>query len=135
MVSHEENPLLTQTSAGTPMGEYFRRYWLPAMLSTELPVPDEVARALGNLKALLLKNHGCVVAGPGVPDVCVTAFGLEKVAETMLRAASIARLPVMSAEAKAVVMASRKAASAGNCERQNAERWQMLQDYYGRGVL
>ena len=40
MLSHEENNLLTQTDAGTPMGEYFRRYWLPAMLSTELPVPD-----------------------------------------------------------------------------------------------
>ena len=40
MLSHEENALLTQTDAGTPMGDYFRRYWLPAMLSTELPVPD-----------------------------------------------------------------------------------------------
>src|SRR5215470_8185358 len=40
MLSHEENALLTETNAGTPMGEYFRRYWLPAMLSTELPEPD-----------------------------------------------------------------------------------------------
>src|SRR5215475_13862445 len=90
----------------------------------------EVAHALGKMKALLLKNHGCVVAGPGIPDVCVTAFRLEKVAETMLRAAAITTLPVMSAEAKATVMASRTAADAGNRERQNAERWQMLQDYY-----
>ena len=96
---------------------------------------DEVARALGKMKAVLLKNHGCVVAGTGVPDVCVTAFRLEKVAETMLRAASITKLPVMSPDAKASVMASRTAADAGNRERQNAERWQMLQDYYCRGAL
>jgi phthalate 4,5-dioxygenase oxygenase subunit len=40
MLSHEENALLTETSAGTPMGSYFRRYWLPALLATELPAPD-----------------------------------------------------------------------------------------------
>src|SRR6476620_9427079 len=40
MLSHEENQLLTETNAGTPMGNYFRRYWLPAMLASELPVPD-----------------------------------------------------------------------------------------------
>jgi L-fuculose-phosphate aldolase len=96
---------------------------------------DEVARALGKMKAVLLKNHGCVVAGTGVPDVCVTAFRLEKVAETMLRASTIAKLPVMSADAKATVMASRATPDTGNRERQNAERWQMLQDYYCRGAL
>src|SRR5438874_916431 len=40
MLSKEENALLTQTAAGTPMGELFRRFWLPAMLSEELPEPD-----------------------------------------------------------------------------------------------
>lgn len=40
MLSPEENALLTQTSAGTPMGEYFRRYWLPALLASELKTPD-----------------------------------------------------------------------------------------------
>src|SRR5262245_56010066 len=40
MLSHPENTLLTQTNAGAPMGEYFRRYWLPAMLANELPAPD-----------------------------------------------------------------------------------------------
>lgn len=92
---------------------------------------NDVAHALGIMKALLIKNHGCVVAGTGIPDVCVTAYRLEKVAETMLRAASIAKLPIMSPEAKARVMASRKAAEPSARERQNAERWQMLQDYYG----
>ena len=40
MLSKEENAVLTQTDAGTPMGELFRRFWLPALLATELPAPD-----------------------------------------------------------------------------------------------
>ena len=40
MLNAEENRLITQVGPGTPMGNLFRRYWLPAMLSTELPEPD-----------------------------------------------------------------------------------------------
>jgi nitrite reductase/ring-hydroxylating ferredoxin subunit len=40
MLSREENTLLTQTNSGAPMGEYFRRFWLPALLASELPSPD-----------------------------------------------------------------------------------------------
>lgn len=40
MLSKEENNLLTQTNSGTPTGEYFRRFWLPALLPTEVPSPD-----------------------------------------------------------------------------------------------
>jgi phthalate 4,5-dioxygenase len=40
MLSREENQLLTETAQGTPAGAYFRRYWLPALLSSELPTPD-----------------------------------------------------------------------------------------------
>jgi len=40
MLSPAENALLTQTNAGTPMGELFRRFWLPAMLPSELPRAD-----------------------------------------------------------------------------------------------
>jgi hypothetical protein len=36
----EQNELLTRTGPGTPMGELFRRYWLPALLAEELPGPD-----------------------------------------------------------------------------------------------
>ena len=35
----DQNELLTRTAAGTPMGELFRRYWLPALLASELPMP------------------------------------------------------------------------------------------------
>jgi phenylpropionate dioxygenase-like ring-hydroxylating dioxygenase large terminal subunit len=36
----EQNEFLTRTGPGTPMGELFRRYWLPALLESELPAPD-----------------------------------------------------------------------------------------------
>jgi L-fuculose-phosphate aldolase len=91
---------------------------------------DDVARALGQQAALLLKNHGSIVAGARIADVCVTAHRLEKVAETMLRAASVSQLPIMSEAAKAAVTQSRKAAEPGGRESMNQERWRMLQDYY-----
>jgi phthalate 4,5-dioxygenase oxygenase subunit len=40
MLSREDNERLTRVGAGTPMGETLRRYWLPAVLSWELPEPD-----------------------------------------------------------------------------------------------
>ncbi len=40
MLTAEDNKLLTQTGPGTPMGELFRRFWLPFMLAEELPGPD-----------------------------------------------------------------------------------------------
>jgi phthalate 4,5-dioxygenase oxygenase subunit len=40
MISKEENELLCHTGPGTPMGELFRRFWLPVALSRELPKPD-----------------------------------------------------------------------------------------------
>ena len=40
MLTFEENQLLTRTNRGTPMGELFRRFWIPALLSEELPGPD-----------------------------------------------------------------------------------------------
>ncbi|HEX5368727.1 MAG TPA: Rieske 2Fe-2S domain-containing protein [Dehalococcoidia bacterium] len=40
MLSVADNELLTRTGPGTPMGELFRRFWLPALLPSELPSPD-----------------------------------------------------------------------------------------------
>ena len=40
MLTREENEQVTKVGAGTPMGEALRRYWLPAMLHSELPEPD-----------------------------------------------------------------------------------------------
>ena len=40
MLSKIDNELLTRTGSGTHMGEMFRRYWIPAVLSEEIPVAD-----------------------------------------------------------------------------------------------
>src|SRR5919198_778200 len=40
MLKQEENELITQVGPGTPMGSLMRQYWVPAMLSSELPTPD-----------------------------------------------------------------------------------------------
>src|SRR3981189_2464765 len=40
MLTREQNDLLTQTSPGTSVGNLFRRYWLPFLLSEELPEPE-----------------------------------------------------------------------------------------------
>jgi len=40
MLRAEQNKLVTQTGAGTPMGEMFRSYWIPALLAEELPEND-----------------------------------------------------------------------------------------------
>ncbi len=41
MLMREYNQLHTQTGPGTPMGEFMRRYWMPAMLSSELEADGE----------------------------------------------------------------------------------------------
>src|SRR5437667_3350093 len=40
VLSKEDNELATNTNAGTPMGELFRRFWLPVALAEELPGAD-----------------------------------------------------------------------------------------------
>jgi phenylpropionate dioxygenase-like ring-hydroxylating dioxygenase large terminal subunit len=40
MLTAEENERLTRVGPGTPMGNTFRRYWNPALLSSELPERD-----------------------------------------------------------------------------------------------
>ena len=40
MLSKDENEYLCRIGPGTPMGNFFRQYWLPAIKSDELPAPD-----------------------------------------------------------------------------------------------
>jgi phenylpropionate dioxygenase-like ring-hydroxylating dioxygenase large terminal subunit len=40
MISADQNEYLCRTGPGTPMGNMFRRYWLPALMASELPEPD-----------------------------------------------------------------------------------------------
>ena len=38
--SREDNKFLTESGAGTPMGELLRRFWMPVLLSRKLPEAD-----------------------------------------------------------------------------------------------
>ena len=40
MLRKEQNELLAQTGSGTAMGQLFRSYWLPALMTEELPEND-----------------------------------------------------------------------------------------------
>jgi phthalate 4,5-dioxygenase len=40
MLSTQDNELLCRVSPGTPMGDLIRQYWIPALLTEELPSPD-----------------------------------------------------------------------------------------------
>jgi phthalate 4,5-dioxygenase oxygenase subunit len=40
MLSNEDNEVLCRVGPGTPMGEFMRQHWLPAVRSDELPSPD-----------------------------------------------------------------------------------------------
>jgi len=40
VLSKDDNELLCRTGPGTAMGELFRRFWLPALLPSELPTSD-----------------------------------------------------------------------------------------------
>ncbi|WP_067932792.1 Rieske 2Fe-2S domain-containing protein [Alicyclobacillus kakegawensis] len=40
MLSPEENEMLCRVGPGTAMGNLMRQYWIPALLSSELPKPD-----------------------------------------------------------------------------------------------
>ena len=46
MLRAEENKFLTESGAGTGMGELLRRFWLPVLLSEELPEPDGPPRKI-----------------------------------------------------------------------------------------
>jgi phthalate 4,5-dioxygenase len=40
MLNVHDNELICRTGPGTPMGNLIRQYWIPCMLSSELPKPD-----------------------------------------------------------------------------------------------
>src|SRR5437016_4522338 len=44
MLSHANNQRITRTGRGTPMGEAMRRYWIPALLSSELVADGDPVR-------------------------------------------------------------------------------------------
>ncbi|MBY0276294.1 Rieske 2Fe-2S domain-containing protein [Candidatus Binatia bacterium] len=63
-MNREDQEVLTRTSAGTPMGELLRRYWLPVLLSAELTAggPIRRIRRLGDDLVLARAPDGTIVA-------------------------------------------------------------------------
>lgn len=65
MLSARENETLCRVGAGTPMGTMLRRYWLPALLSSDLPErdgPPKRVRLLGENLVLFRDSEGRVGA-------------------------------------------------------------------------
>jgi 5,5'-dehydrodivanillate O-demethylase len=59
MLSPEQNKLLTQTAAGTPMGELLRRYWWPIAGVSEFDeAPTKPVRLMGEDLALYKDRSG-----------------------------------------------------------------------------
>jgi phthalate 4,5-dioxygenase oxygenase subunit len=61
MLSQEDNKLLTETNPDTPMGNLIRRYWVPALLSEEIPQPDSPparVRLLGEMLVAFRDSQG-----------------------------------------------------------------------------
>jgi 5,5'-dehydrodivanillate O-demethylase len=54
----EENELLTQVRAGTPMGEFLRRYWWPVGISADLKNKPTFIRVLGEDLVLFRDGKG-----------------------------------------------------------------------------
>jgi len=40
MLTQNDNEMITRTGPGTPMGDYLRRFWIPALCSDEIAEPD-----------------------------------------------------------------------------------------------
>ena len=58
MLSAAENERLTRIGPGTPMGELFRRYWLPALLAEEVSERDGAAVSVPGASAVTSATEG-----------------------------------------------------------------------------
>ena len=54
MLSQADNDFLTQSGPATPMGALLRRFWMPALLSEELPERDGPPKKIKILNEELL---------------------------------------------------------------------------------
>ena len=60
MLTKEENEMLTRVGKGTPMGEFFRKYWLPVGISADLKAKPTFIRVLGEDLVLYRDKSGTV---------------------------------------------------------------------------
>ena len=71
MLSKEVNDLLTQTGADAPMGQMFRKYWIPALLANELPENDSPPVRVKLLGERVTVIRPPAVYGPGDRETLV----------------------------------------------------------------
>jgi len=81
-----DEPLRPVNHEGVLFIEGLPRFTQTSDLIVTSTLGQAVAECLGPHHALLLKNHGIVVAGPSVEEACVTAVLLEKAAQMLLLA-------------------------------------------------
>jgi Class II Aldolase and Adducin N-terminal domain len=101
VLSKEDNEFACRVGPGTPMGELFRRFWLPAMLpggswspgTTSTPSGDyrglgstPIEAALDNKKFCILRNHGLLTVGRSVEESVAWFVMAERVAEVHVKA-------------------------------------------------
>lgn len=91
---------------------------------------DDMARHMGNNRALILKYHGVVVAGETVGEVCMTAHNLEIAARTMLKAASVRPLPILDTDQRQALGTARDRHGARLSAVTRVEQWDKLQNYF-----
>jgi phenylpropionate dioxygenase-like ring-hydroxylating dioxygenase large terminal subunit len=69
VLTKEENELVSRVGPGTPMGNLMRQYWVPALLSSELPAPDS-----DPVRVMLLGEKLIAIREP---DTALRLFTLE----------------------------------------------------------
>ena len=72
MLRKEQNDLLTQTGPGTAMGQLFRSYWLPALMTDELPeneCPPVRVKMLSERLLAFRDTNGRKTAAVGLPSL------------------------------------------------------------------
>ena len=78
MLSSVENERLCRVGPGTPMGELLRRFWIPALMQSELPEPDGApvrVRLLGeNLVAFRDSDGACGLVAENCPHRGASLF-------------------------------------------------------------
>ena len=69
MLRSEDNELLCHVGPGTPMGNLFRRFWLPALVPEEIQVPDcDPVRPKGGQDDLAARVEEAVSLGDPAAD-------------------------------------------------------------------
>ncbi len=82
MLSKTDNEFLTRSGKGTPMGALLRRFWMPALLSEELP--ERVSGLLGKLREAereiaSMRQQQALAAGGRIADGAADVGGVSVV--------------------------------------------------------